>query len=229
MAESVTDAERPGVVDNEEPRPKRPGPPPAPIVAAALSGFVVGVLLTLVASGLALRPGGSAATPPTAAPPVSVSDSVLRHRIAQIVSRQLGPMPSDPRKSRLSGVSLMPAELSDVPPEPATRTTPYRTVYIVFRLNNNPFGSAWRLKSARADVFTVMKALYTSRLPIYDVTMAGRYPLPSPKGKSALRRAVLVSLDHRTASSIPWRHWSRGHEQQLWNMLAFKWVDPRFA
>lgn len=231
MAESITEAERPPVAPGPVGRARPGWVPPAPLVGAALSGFVVGVFLTLIAVGAAPHPSSSASPPPTAPPPAAISDRQMHLRVTQIVSHQLGPLPTDPKKSRLMSVALLPAELTDVPPDTPRGTSPYRSAYIVFRLNNNPFGRAWRLKSARADVFTVMKALYTSGLPIYDVTMEGRYPLPSTngKGKTRLRRALLVSLSYRTASHIPWHHWGRGDESRLWSQLTWKWTDPRFA
>jgi hypothetical protein len=73
-----------------------------------------------------------------------------------------------------------------------------------------------------------MKALYTSSLPIYDVRMVGRFPLPSGK-KVVEQQALVAFIDHKRADSIPWRRWTRKQEGQLWSVLNYKRVDPRFA
>jgi hypothetical protein len=103
-----------------------------------------------------------------------------------------------------------------------------RAVYIRFRLNNHPLGKAWRLRAAKADVFAVMQALFTSQLPIYSVEMVGLFPVSTGKGTKE-EPVLVVYMDHLTASTIPWKRWGRESEGRLWAMLPSRYIDPRFA
>jgi hypothetical protein len=205
--------------------------PAAPTVAAALSGFVVGVILTLVLTGT-LAAGSHSAQPVATLPPATaVPDLQMYRKVYRLVGRVLGPggYPPQPR-SRLDSVKLLPAVPDLGPPTyiGEEKLHRFRSVLITFRLNNHPLGPAWRLKAAEADVFGVMKTLYTSQLPVYDVQMVGDFPLK--QGKSVKSQpAVIAYLDHFTAARIPWKRWGREDEGRLWTMLARHYVDPRFA
>jgi hypothetical protein len=163
-----------------------------------------------------------------------VSDNLLDTKLRRIVVRQLGaftaPSAADPNgKPRLEWLKPFPAGPFVPSPDTSQRMQRYRSVWIQFRLNNHPLGKSWRLKAAKADVFTVLKALYTSQLPIYDVWMVGKFPL-GPKNTGAEGTALFVYIDHRTAERIPWKHWARGTDEgRLWASLTTAYVDPRFA
>jgi hypothetical protein len=103
-------------------------------------------------------------------------------------------------------------------------------VFITFRLNDHPFGRAWRVRAAKADVFAILHALYTSQLYIYDVHMDGMFPLDAKKPGS-LQTAARAYVSHREALRIPWRHMSRSpaDEATLWQTLTTHWIDPRFG
>jgi len=150
----------------------------------------------------------------------------MQDRLAKIITRQLGPADPVPAKTRLLKLSLTSIVSSQQPEGPSITLRHYRSVSIVFRCNDHPFGRAWRLRAAKSDVFLVLKGLYTSGLPVYDVEMVGLFPLRP--GKSD-QRAVTVYIDHDTAASIPWKSWGRDHEAALWSRLTYAHVDARFA
>lgn len=233
MAEGVSSPQQPVLADEKprrEPRGLRFGIPPAPVVAAGLSGFVIGVFLTLLASGTILRGSQSVQRQPVATPPAStvVPSGTIQQRVTKIAARILGPMPANPGQSRLTHVDILPVGPLDNQGNPNERFSPYRSVVLAFRLDNHPFGRPWRLKAAQVDVFTVMKALYTSQLPVYDIEMDGYFPLPGSRTTKP-QRALEVLLTYKTASTIPWKRWGRGNESRLWNLLTYRWVSPRFA
>lgn len=155
----------------------------------------------------------------------------MKVRIEKVVARVLGPGGYPPQaRSRLISVNLLPAVPDLGPPTyiGEERLRRFRSVLITFRLNNHPLGPSWRLKAAQADVFGVMKTLYTSQLPVYDVHMVGDFPLK--QGNSVKSQpAVVVDMDYFTASRIPWKRWGREAEGRLWSTLARHYVDPRFA
>ncbi|MGH2444284.1 MAG: hypothetical protein ACRDFX_14100, partial [Chloroflexota bacterium] len=197
-------------------------------VSAGLSGFVVGVFVTLAASGVLARTSGHAA--PVATPIVTrpVVQSVLWTRVHKIVTRELGPF-TDAKQNRFVSLGLSHVHDYEVTGhQPAGDVAAYRSVSLVFRLNDHPLGKVWRVRAARADVFTVMKGLYVSGLPIYDIHMIGLFALPS-NGKKRETEAVRVYESYAAANRIPWKRWGREHETALWNSLSFKYVDPRFG
>lgn len=202
--------------------------PPAPVVSAALSGFVVGVIATMIATGsIAHTAGQPLPTPaPTAIPTqgVNLSDSALKARLSALVIRELGPSP-DKAEPRLISLTVSPITIDRNPLRP--HAPALRTVVIKFRLNNHPLGSAWRLRAAKADVFLVLRGLYSSSLPVGSVEMRGLFPLSS----SRLQRVLEVYIDSETASKIVWRKMGRDeiNEGRVWRVLDYKWVDPRFG
>ncbi|HZU13178.1 MAG TPA: hypothetical protein VFB58_10100 [Chloroflexota bacterium] len=230
MAESVA-----GTGEDADHGVVGPPRPPAPVVAAALSGFVVGVFLTLLATGALQRHVASGPTVVTPPPATIVPDRVLQARVTRIVAQQLGPMPTDPKRSRLLSIALAPPDAGKGPLTSTQVLASYRSVTIIFQLNDHPFGGIWRLRAARGDVFAVMKALYTSQLPVYDVTMEGCFPLPArdgtrcASGPPALRVSVVASLAHETAELIPWKKWNRADETRLWALLTYRTVNPHFG
>jgi hypothetical protein len=158
----------------------------------------------------------------------TLSERALKARVEHIVSRVLGPLPSNPKKSRLLEVQVYPVTSRDLGPGEILRFTGYRSLLLVFRLNNHPFGKSWRVRAAQADVFSILRALYTADLSVYDVQLTGEFPL-DPKHPHALQPALRTYMAYETASLIPWRRWGRDDEGRVWNLLASHWIDPRFG
>ncbi len=200
--------------------------PSPPIVSAVVSGFVVGVFVTLAATGIFSRPSHTQALA-TLPPPTPVSASLLVTQVRRLVLHQLGPFTAD-KERRLLSVQVSPVSSAPTTSQPTQRSTNYRSVQIIFQLNDHPLGPAWRLKAAKADIFGVMKALYTSNLPIYDAKLIGRFAVRQ-RNHSVVVPAVVAYETHSAAMHIPWRRWGRENEALLWNELAYKRIDRRFA
>ncbi len=200
--------------------------PPAPVVGGALSGFVVGVLLTLLLTGALVPTHRATANPQATLPPptAGVGSRQLYLQVRRIVVAKLGPALPDQHVTRLRSLQLLPVQ--DAPGR--FKHTQYRSVAIVFRLYNHPLGPVWRVRAAKADVFAVMKALYTSGLPVYNVDLQGQFPVKVGK---VIRVAPVLRADmpYRVASRLPWKHWGRDVESRLWALLPQKWIDPRFG
>lgn len=203
--------------------------PPAPIVSSALSGFVVGVIATLIATGSI---GHSSAQPLATPAPTSISTqtayltgAAITSRIRSIVVRELGPS-LNKSEPRLIGLSVSPTTGERDPLQPGS-LPPLRTILITIRLNNHPLGGTWRLKAAKADVFLVLRGLYTSTLPVGSVEMKGMFPLQGTR----LRKVLEVYMDSSTAAKLPWRKMARDeiNEGRVWRALDYQWVDPRFG
>jgi hypothetical protein len=199
-----------------------------PVVAAALSGFVVGTLVTLLAVG-AFSQGTKSGLPPATLPPATaVTSPQMYDQIHRIVVRQLGPSYPNAKMPRVLSIDLEPVASNTLLPLVAENLARYRSVYIRFVLNDHPLGKSWRLRAAKADVFTVLKALYTSQLPVYNVRMDGYFPLASSSSPK-YRLALVTYIDYDMASRIPWRRWGRLDEARVWAALTYKHVDSRFA
>lgn len=204
--------------------------PSPPVIAGALSGFVIGVLLTLLATGTMSRGSLSPDATSTVPPATIVPDAQLKVQINRIVSKILGPQPADAKKSRLLDTQLYPVSPADVDPGQAFAYPGFRSVLITFRLNDHPFGPSWRLRAAEADVFAIMRALYLSQLNIFDVQLDGKFPL-NPKQPNRLQTSVRAYMSYDQSRRIPWRRWTRSaaNEARLWRTLTSVSVDPHFG
>jgi hypothetical protein len=198
------------------------------IVSWALSGFVVGVLLTLLATGT-VHHGSQAATAQATLPPAKrVGQAQLYQNVLRVVNHQLGQAYPNVKLHRLIQLRLDPVSAA-LDPGGRTDIPPHaRSIFVEFRLYDHPLGRAWRLRSAKADVFSLLKALYTSRLPVYDVELVGVFPLRSGRAVHD-GRALVAFIDHPTADRIPWHRWGRDNEGRLWSLLDYKHLDSRFA
>ena len=201
------------------------------MVSAAVSGFVVGVVVTLAALGVFAHSSSQGAPPATIPPATPRPRVAIKAAVENLATKVLGPSYPDPSKKRLLAVHLIAVD-PDLPlhvSTPATRLLQnYVSLVIEFRLNDHPLGPTWRARLARADVFQVMKALYTSRLPIYNVEMVGMYPLKSGK-KTRVQQALVAYLSHTTAATLPWKRFKRTDEGKLWSLLTYRYVNPRFG
>lgn len=204
-------------------------PPDPRAVSLSLSGFVAGVLATLLATGVIARtPRDSTPAVPTVPTPRRVQPSALEQHVRALVLRQLGPSLDGHKTGRLITLRLLP--VVDLPAQfqPEGLDTRYRSLFVSFRLNDHPFGRAWRLKAAKGEVFGLLKGLYTSGLPIYNTELVGRFPLRQG-GATRPTNAMTVYISYSTATRIPWRRWGRDREAQLWNELNYKVVRPGFG
>ncbi len=199
------------------------------MISATFSGFVLGVVVTLVVTGLF----GSGSTPTTVratlTPATPVGEALLKEKVKHVVVRQLGLGYPNGKVPRLVDLELYPAGPSypvpDVSPERLSR---YRTVYIKFRLVDHPLGRVWRLRAAKGDIFKVLHALYTNPLGVYNVDMVGIFPLKEGSG-AKVENALIAIMDHSTAETVPWKRWGREDEGRLWSILSYHYLDPRFA
>jgi hypothetical protein len=200
--------------------------PSPPIVSATLSGFVIGVLVTLMATGVINRSPADTGAPPRATTPVpvkSVRDQLLETQLSHLATRMLGADPAG-SNTRLRSVRLVP--VSDLDRElvsPGPRRS-YHSIMLTFKLNDHPLGPTWRLREARADIFALLKAIYVSSLPVYNTELIGRFNTGHQKPYDA----VVAYMTYQTAAKIPWKRWGRTHEAQVWSMLDYHVVDHRF-
>lgn len=201
----------------------------ASALAFGLTGFVLGIIVTLLAIG-AFKVRQNQTPVATLPPSTPVADVAMRAQITKIVQTQLGPAYPGPARTRIIGsIILSPLfPQSDIDPTIDPRLRRFRSVTVKFALNDHPLGKPWRLRAARADVFNLMKALYTSQLPIYNVYLQGYFHL---HGKPAQRQLVLRAyMDYPTAGRIPWKRWDRAaDEARLWSLLPYKYVNPAFG
>lgn len=209
------------------------GRPPlaASAIAFGLTGFVLGVVVTLLAMG-ALGHGGTVTPAPpiaTLPPAPPMADSAMAARIAHIANVDLGPAYPGPKKTRVMSVTVSPVVPGTWIQQPLpVNLQKFRNVTIAFHLNDHPLGKTWRLRAAQADVFALLKSLYTSHVPVYNVELNGYFPLER-RGKLVDQQVLVAYMDHSTAEHVPWKRWGRVNEQQLWKALSYKYVNPRFG
>jgi hypothetical protein len=200
--------------------------PSPPNVSWALSGFVVGVFATLLATGIFARSPHTSAAPPVVTPR-AVAPSILYTQINRLVTRQLGKY-TDTRQARLVSLRLLTVRTLESLTDSSVPLAHYRSVYVRFRLNDNPLGASWRVRTAKADVFALLKTLYSSGLPVYDALLIGMYPLTTGHVTNETQ-AVVAYETHDDAVKIPWKQWGRENEGVVWNGLSYHSIDPRFG
>jgi hypothetical protein len=202
--------------------------PPAPVIAATFSGFILGIMFTLLLTGTVFRASNgppATTTPSTVIPRNLISAPTgMYDKVRRMLVRQLGPAYPDTRVQRLVQLDLLPSESDQA------NSQGYRSLLVIFRLNDHPLGKVWRLRAAEADIFEVMKALYTSQLPIYSVRMEGLFPL-QVNNHTQLVRALRAFMTHKAAARIQWDHWDRNRdtEARLWKLMTQKFVAKGFA
>jgi hypothetical protein len=196
--------------------------PSPPTVASTLSGFVIGVLVTLVASGIIGHASSNKSVQSTPVPVRSVRDELLEAKLNHLATKVLGPAYPTGPKSRFLSVKVSTLGIGLVPPDVA-RT--YRSCVITFRLNDHPLGPSWRLREAKADVFALLKSIYISGLPVYDMELVGRFHT----GTQAPYTAIVAYMSYQSAGRIPWKRWGRTHEGQVWNLLDYRSIAKKFA
>ena len=203
----------------------------APVISAALSGLVVGIVVTLAVTGAMEHSAGLPKALPraTAVPVVATPRIDIFQAVARIVVRQLGQAYPNPKQARLVHLSVLPLSMVESQSaNPLPNHSEYRTVHIVFRLNDHPLGKAWRFKAAKADVFRVLKGIYVSNLPVYSVRMVGTFPMQT---KTGIRdQPVLYAyISHFDAAHIAWRKLDRSNEGLLWRTLTATHINPNFG
>lgn len=200
----------------------------APALAAALSGLIVGILGTLIVTGT-VNNGPSRPSPAATLPPaVSSPDAQLYTRVRRLVIHQLGDAYPYQRQGRHVELRIVPVAGGPGGHPLPTDLASYRSIQVEYRLNDHPLGKVWRVREAKGEVFLVMRALYTSRFPVYSVHLVGDFPLDR-RNRATVQHALNVYMDHATALHLPWARWTRADEGALWTALPRKRIDPRFG
>ncbi len=195
---------------------------PRSMLASSAIGFVLGITLTaLFVAGS--RPSHRTVPPTPVVPtvvPVSADD--IRSRVSTLAQGALGFAPNTGR-SRIEGVYVSTAStpLSELRGLPQLFDTT-----IVFHLNGNPFGPSQQVKSARADAFALLKALYVHSLPLNDVRLEGMFKLPKQEHEViALRAGSNVAIQNSLA---PWKKLVRSDERLVWAALRPHFISSAF-
>jgi hypothetical protein len=81
---------------------------------------------------------------------------------------------------------------------------------------------------ARVDAVALLRAIYTSGLPIASTNLSGTYFLPDAKGKSHERTVMRLSLDLPRAELITDAGWDELGPDVIWPMLRHTFVAPDF-
>jgi hypothetical protein len=180
------------------------------------------VLVTLVASGVIGHASSNKPVQTTPVPVRSVRDELLEAKLERLAIKVLGPAyPAGP-KTRFLSVKVSTRGIGLIPPGVARE---YRSVVITFRLNDHPLGASWRLREAKADVFALLKNIYTSGLPVYDTELVGRFAT----GTQPTYTAIVAYMSYQSAGRIPWKRWGRTHEAQVWSLLDYRSIAKKFA
>ncbi|HZT95473.1 MAG TPA: hypothetical protein VFB34_01425 [Chloroflexota bacterium] len=205
--------------------PATPSFGPVHVLLGALTGFLIGVIVT-VAFAPALGIGHTNAsthgtpTPIPQATTAPVTETELAARIRSYANQALV-YSSVSGLSRLQSVNVRPAGF---PTRVATQPVLFNAI-ITFSLNPNPFRN-YQVRSARADVFLVLQKLYSHNLPLNVVALHGTFHLPGQKSATIMLRAVSNPI---IQTQFNWSKLARGSEKKVWRALPVHFIDSRFA
>lgn len=169
-------------------------------------GFGVGVLvftLVLVGQGIFLSRSLGGGTEPAAPPSGSLS-----HRLHVILARALGPSDRGVQRFRILRI--------------ASVHTNQKAVDITWAINDDLSGGTIG-NGAEAEVYTMLRDLYSANLPIALVRLDGTYPLAAGKRDAIVMR---LSMDRRTAALIDKVGWDTLDPQTLWPLVQRTYVNP---
>lgn len=197
---------------------------PRAMLTSAGIGFVIGIVVTLAFAPLALHTPATSATNtherlPT---PVALSEGKLHADIVRLANQVL--VVSNLGHPRVEQVGVVRAPRS--PGQPTPDAVQLYNASITFQLNPNPFGPSAQVRSAKADCFLLIKALYTHALPISAISLTGTFRFPNQNHAVPALRA---GIDGRTAAALtPWSKLGRGDESRVWQLLRPHWISQRF-
>lgn len=91
---------------------------------------------------------------------------------------------------------------------------------------NNDLSAGTVGNGGQADVYAILRDLYTARLPLARVDLTGTYPMPSG---GHMRETVVMRLgiSRSTASVVTKAGWDTFDPQTFWPLVTRYYVDPQ--
>lgn len=159
-----------------------------------------GIFLVNSLKGGAIFPGTTSAVPRSGS---------MRHRLDVTLSRVLGPSDRGRQRFQILHINSLPH----------SRDT---TVVITWAINRDLSGGTVG-NGAQAEVYSMLRAIYSSHLPIGLVRLDGTYRLRSAGADQVVMR---LSMDRRTARLVKNMGWDTVDPQTLWPLVRRLYVNP---
>jgi hypothetical protein len=175
------------------------------LVALILIGQVI-FLVNAQRAGLLNGSGGVVIAPRTGS---------LSHRLDVILNTVLGPSDRGVRRFRIDRIR------SDaVHPR-------LRDIHLTFAINSD-LSAGTVGNGAATDVYAMLRAIYTARLPIARVDLTGTYPLPDRSGRTRETTVMRLSMDRTTAEVVARTGWDSLDAETLWPLVTRSYVNREF-
>jgi hypothetical protein len=192
---------------------------PRAVLVSAVIGCAIGVIGTLAFAPFAVnsqhKPDETTPTPTINRMTTQSVEAVLN----RIASAKLG-YSNATGKSRVVRVVAAPAFRYNYIPD----TPQYFNVQIAFTLSTSVPG--YNSATAEDDVFEILDAIYTSDLPVNNISCQGMFQFDGSKHPQvALRAGVTPTI----ADRIDWTDVSRGQEKTVWKKLSPHWISGKFS
>jgi hypothetical protein len=172
------------------------------VVALVLVGQVI-FLVSAARSGLSLA-GDAPSLPQTGS---------LPHRLAPILSAVLGPSDRGIRRFRITGAY------------PGSSNRRLEVVSITWAINND-LSAGTVGNGAQVDVYAMLRAIYSSHLPIGLVKLTGTYPIPDRRGRPHETVVMRLAMDRSAANAVEETGWDNLDAQGLWPLVRRLYVHP---
>lgn len=94
---------------------------------------------------------------------------------------------------------------------------------------NNDLSAGTIGNEARAEVYAVIRNVFTASLPVASLSLRGTFPVSSPGGRTHEAVVMKVSIARSVAIAVNHVGWDGMEPATLWPMLHRAYVDPRFT
>jgi hypothetical protein len=172
------------------------------------------VALVLIGQGMVLvrSLGNAGALSGYSVQPTGLQGQTLTHRLDSILGNVLGPSDRGVRRFTIVRIS------------PVAGSRGLKAVTISWAINNDiSAGSVGN--GAEADVYAVLRGIYTAGLPIALVRLDGTYPTARKTRETTVMR---LAMSRKVAKTIANVGWDNMDPQTLWPLVVREYVAPAF-
>ena len=139
----------------------------------------------------------------------------FRHRVAAVLNNALGPNDRGVHRFQLKVVF------------PATGNRTLSAIEVQWAINND-LSAGTIGNAAEADVYLMLRDLYTSGLPIAAVQLTGTYPIRTAAGRTRETAVMRLAMSRSIAMTIARTGWDNLDAQEVWPLVERSYVNPQF-
>lgn len=172
------------------------------VVALVLIGQLI-FLARIISSGSLTSSSTTVQVPKTGS---------LAHRLDAVLANALGPSDRGVRRFAITAVHPAGGHFS--------------AVSMTWAINSD-ISAGTIGNGAQADVYLMLRDIYTSGLPVASVRLAGTYPLSNRRGKAQETVVMRLAMTRKEAATAAEGGWENLDAQTLWPLVDRIYVNPQ--